>query len=136
MLEDLEIVNGELSLEFDPLNTKYTVMVDSDVDYLEINYKIDDDSNISIMGNELAKEENEVVITVYNDTESMSYYFTVYKDLAAPASVGLDLKEEIIISENKDVPNYVAPLIASACFLFILLFFTLLFKKKKKSKYK
>lgn len=135
MLQDLEILNGELSMKFDPLNTKYTVTVDSNEETLELNYKLKENSEISVIGNALNEYKNEVVLTVYNDTESMSYYLTVYKEETITANSNINLKEEIVLSENKDMPNYIAPLIASVCFLVILLFFTLLFKKKKKSRF-
>lgn len=135
MLQDLEILNGELSMKFDPLNTKYTVTVDSNEETLEFNYKLKENCEISVIGNALNEYKNEVVLTIYNDTESMSYYLTVYKEEIITANSNINLKEEIVLSENQDMPNYIAPLIASVCFLVILLFFTLLFKKKKKSRF-
>lgn len=133
MLQELEILNGELSMNFDPLNTKYTIMVNNEQNTLEMKYKLKEDTNITITGNILNEAKNEIVLTVYNDTESMSYYLTVYKEETTTANSNIDLKEEIVLIEKESLPNYVAPLIASICFLIILLLFTLLFKKRKKA---
>ena len=36
MLQDLKIINGNLSLKFDPLNTKYTVIMNNNDNELKI----------------------------------------------------------------------------------------------------
>ena len=36
MLEELKILNGELSIEFDPLNSKYTVFLNENDNQLDI----------------------------------------------------------------------------------------------------
>ena len=78
MLKRLTILNGELSVKFDPLNTRYTVHTDSSVEKLEIEYEIEENDQISIFNNQINDDQNEIVITVYNDEESMSYYLEVY----------------------------------------------------------
>ena len=131
MLNSLEVLNGEMSLKFDSLNMIYTVFVESSTDSLDLKYECSEDYQISVFGNVLDSDLNEVVISVFNDKEVNSYYLEVYKKeeqdvfLENNDIVGLEVKEEM--------PNYIAPSIASGCFVFILLFFTLLFKKNKKT---
>ena len=131
MLKELKILNGELSLEFDSLNTIYTVNLSNDDNMLLLEYKIDENDYISIKGNNLIEGKNEVVITVYNDKNSTSYYLEVYKD--SSKNVVLNTSKEVGINVAKtEMPDYVVPSIAVVCFLTILFLFVLLFKKSKK----
>ena len=62
----------------------------------------------------------------------MSYYLYVYKNNNDVIS---DTTNIIPVEVgNNQMPEYVLPSISAVCFLFILLFFTLLFKKNKKAK--
>ncbi len=133
MLKNLKILNGEMPLKFDSLNTIYTINVPSDENSLKLEYEIDDQDKISIYGNNLQEGLNEVVISVYNDEDLNSYYLYVYKDddKAISTSNVINKGER----EDLEMPTYVAPAIACGCFLFILLFFTFLFRKSKKCKF-
>jgi len=132
MLKDLELLNGDLSLKFDPLNTKYTVFVDKNENKLELKYKKNDKDNILIQGNELLENYNEVVITVFNDTDSMSYYLYVYKETESVFDMNDDYFNKLETEENKEISFYALPIISSICFLIIILIFSVLFHKKKK----
>ncbi len=131
MLRNLNILNGEMPLKFDSLNTIYTVNLTTEDDYLKLDYEISDDAEISVYGNKLEPGLNEVVLTVFNNEDTISYYLYVYKEEKELATSVFKPIEK----EEKELPNYVAPAIASSCFLFILLFFTLLFKKSKKCRF-
>ena len=131
MLKDLKILNGEMALDFDSLNTNYTVNVVNDDQELKYEYKIDDGYSLSVYGNNLEEGLNEVVFTIYNDKEQMSYYFKVYKEKTTNISMIDNNQTTLNVSADKPA-LYVAPSIGVVCFLFILLFFTLLFKKNKK----
>ena len=131
MLKKLTILNGELSIKFNSLNTRYTVNMTTNEEELKLEYEIDEKDNISIYNNHLENDKTEVVITVYNDEESMSYYLEVYKmqeELEEDYFASLEVKTD---TYNKE---YVAPLIAGICFLIILFLFTVLFKKRKNAK--
>lgn len=130
MLNELQILNGEMPLEFNSLNTIYTINVSNKETTLDLAYKTDDSNNISVFGNILKPGENEVVITVYNDSEMMSYYLYVYKEEALEATSNINDTNSLEIAHSP-LPNYAISSIASICFLIILLFFTLLFKKNK-----
>ena len=128
MLKRLTILNGELSVKFDPLNTRYTVHTDSSVEKLEIEYEIEENDQISIFNNQINDDQNEIVITVYNDEESMSYYLEVYSTQTTLKEDNIKYLESLELNKDETVPAYVAPTIAGVCFLIILFFFIILFK--------
>ena len=128
MLKDLEILNGEMSLKFDPLNTIYTITLNDDANNLEFNYDIGANDTLNVYGNNLEEGLNEVVLTVYNKKEQTSYYLYVLKKEPSLVNNIEDTKVNLEITP-KTINTYAAPLIGVSCFLFILLFFTLLFRK-------
>lgn len=131
MLKDLQIINGDMSLKFDSLNTIYTIHLTDDSRVLKFQYEINEKDSISVVGNDLKEGVNEVVLTVYNDEEMMSYYLYVYKDKILQASVSNDNATPLNVDLNNKVSDYALPVISSVCFITILLFFTLLFRKRK-----
>ena len=52
MLLDLEVLNGNMSLKFDKYVNTYTIEIESDVNFLDIKYKIDEKDTIKILNNE------------------------------------------------------------------------------------
>ena len=134
MLKDLKILNGELSLKFDPLNTRYTVNMTTEDTKLELEYEIDEDDEISIFGNSLDGQDDLVVISVYNDEDMMSYYLEINPLESENVNMEQDYFASLEVDSNKEIPGYVAPLIAVVFFIIILLFFSILFKKIKITK--
>lgn len=134
MLKDLKILNGELSVKFDPLNTRYTVNMTNSDTKLELEYEIDEDDEISIFGNSLDGQDDLVVISVYNDDELMSYYLEINFLESKYVNLEQDYFASLELNSKQEVPKYVAPLIAGVCFLIILFFFAILFKKRKCTK--
>ena len=134
MLKDLKILNGELSVKFDPLNTRYTVNMTNSDTKLELEYEIDEDDEISIFGNSLDGQDDLVVISVYNDDELMSYYLEINPLESKNVNLEQDYFASLELNSKQEVPKYVAPLIAGVCFLIILFFFAILFKKRKCTK--
>lgn len=132
MLKDLKILNGEMTLKFDSLNTVYTINMLEDDSELKFEYEIDEDNHISIFDNKLDSDENIVVITVYNDEKMMSYYLKVYQKMTTTMNKNVNNMTSLGIEAKKEVPSYAVSSIGAVCFLTILLFFTLLFKKNKK----
>ena len=133
MLEDLNIVNGELTPEFDIYNNIYSVSVAGYVDELVIDYKVTDGYVVNVIDNhDLVPGENEVYIQVIKNEEINTYTLLVNKK-SSEAVVNYDyLLEPLEVEE--ELPEYVAPLIGGICFFIILCTFLLLFKKKKKHK--
>ena len=134
MLKDLKILNGELSVKFDPLNTRYTVNMTNSDTKLELAYEIDEDDEISIFGNSLDGQDDLVVISVYNDDELMSYYLEINPLESKNVNLEQDYFASLELNSKQEVPKYVAPVIAGVCFLIILFFFAILFKKRKCTK--
>ncbi len=128
MLKDLTILNGEMDLKFNSLNTIYTITLNDFEESLEFDYVIDSENNLSIIGNDIKEGENEVVLTVYNDNEMMSYYLSVYKEPSINVNTNLNNESALEVSKN-NISEYAVPIISSVCFLTIIIFFSLLFKK-------
>ncbi len=130
MLNDLKIINGVLSPEFDIYNNIYSVNIDENVDKLVIEYDVDSDYIVNIIDNEsLVPGNNEVYLQVIKDNEINTYTLLVYKE-ETDTVVNYDyLLEPLEVKE--ELPSYVAPLIIGCCSFVILLVFILLFKKKK-----
>lgn len=133
MLEDLNIVNGELTPEFDIYNNIYSVSISEEIDELVIDYEVTDGYVVNVIDNhDLVPGENEVYIQVIKNEEINTYTLLVNKK-SSEAVVNYDyLLEPLEVEE--ELPEYVAPLIGGICFFIILCTFLLLFKKKKKHK--
>ena len=133
MLEDLNIVNGELTPEFDIYNNIYSVSISEEIDELVIDYKVTDGYVVNVIDNhDLVPGENEVYIQVIKNEEINTYTLLVNKK-SSEAVVNYDyLLEPLEVEE--ELPEYVAPLIGGICFFIILCTFLLLFKRKKKYK--
>lgn len=131
MLKKLEVLNGELSLKFDPLNTIYTVNVNDDVMELQFDYETHDNDNVLIIGNNLQNSVNEVIVRVNSNEEIIDYHFTVYKNDKVVSNDMTYLESLEIKSNKNELPSYVGPLVGVICFLLIVIMFTLLFKKSK-----
>ena len=130
MLNDLEIINGDLSPEFDCLNNIYSVTISENVDELVMDYSVTDGYIVNVIDNkDLASGENEVYIQVIKDEEINTYTLLVYKESSEPV-FNYDYNLDTVEVE-KELPEYVAPLIGGSCFLIILIVFLLLFKKRK-----
>lgn len=133
VLEDLNIVNGELTPEFDIYNNIYSISISEEIDELVIDYKVTDGYVVNVIDNhDLVPGENEVYIQVIKNEEINTYTLLVNKK-SSEAVVNYDyLLEPLEVEE--ELPEYVAPLIGGICFFIILCTFLLLFKKKKKHK--
>ena len=127
VLEDLNIVNGELTPEFDIYNNIYSVSVAGYVDELVIDYEVTDGYVVNVIDNhDLVPGENEVYIQVIKNEEINTYTLLVNKK-SSEAVVNYDyLLEPLEVEE--ELPEYVAPLIGGICFFIILCTFLLLFK--------
>lgn len=134
MLHNLKILNGEMTPEFDEANSIYTVAVTNDVASLKLIYTIDEEANVTIIGNDnLSEGENTVLIEVSNAEEKLvTYTLKVNKEKTEAASSLTPAIEKIDVP--KELPNYVAPLIAIICFTLILLMFRLIFIRRKHKK--
>ncbi len=134
MLESLEVLNGEMSPKFDSLNETYTVNVSNDISKLELNYKVKDNSLVNIYGNSNFQiGENIVTIEIMNELEEVSIYKLIVTKEEEKIVSSLETNF-VPIETPKELPSYVAPLIASICFLLILITFGILFPHKRHKK--
>lgn len=128
MIHNLKVINGEMSLNFNELQSKYSVVVAKDIKELEFDYKIDEGVNVEIINNDL-ENNNVVELKVTNGDETNSYYFYVLYDEEVIQINDSHTNLEVEVKEN--VSPYAVPSIASVSFLLILFLFTILFHKKK-----
>ena len=131
MLKDLEILNGKLSPQYDVYNNIYTISIDEDIYSLVLNYELEENAKINIIGNEdFQVGENVVYLEVYNENDKETITLYVNKKEEQKASV---IDPNIIekVEVTPDMPKYIAPLIGGSCFLIILITFCLLFAKRR-----
>lgn len=127
-MNNLEVLNGEMALKYDKNIDTYSIKVSSDVDALEIKYELDDTSTINVYGNTLLSPgENKVILACKNNDDIRYITLVVNKEKALKTtSLNVDYR-----NEKKVLPSFTIPLIASICFVLILVTYYLLFKKKK-----
>lgn len=130
MLEDLKILNGELSPTFDKYNNIYSVGIKKDVNRLVMEYIVTDGYDINIIDNtDLQEGENKVYIQVFKENEVNIYTLLVYKEVTQTVFDYNEILDPVEV--EKELPEYVAPLIGGICFIIILIIFLILFKKRK-----
>ncbi len=135
MIEYLDILNGSLSLEFDPLNNIYTVFINEDVDKLELKYFICDTCIVKELGNEnLISGENIVVLEVSDEIGAIEYYtLQVYKEESTLVfSESVEEITNLPAPVSVAVPGYVTTGLLVVILFFIYIFYKILFKKKKR----
>lgn len=127
-MNNLEVLNGEMALKYDKNIDTYSIKVSSDVDALEIKYELDDTSTLNVYGNTLLSPgENKVILACKNNDDIRYITLVVNKEKALKTtSLNVDYS-----NEKKVLPSFTIPLIASICFVLILITYYLLFKKKK-----
>ena len=131
MLEDLRILNGTMTPEFDIYNNIYSVDVDEKVTSLVIEYDIEDDYTVDIIdNNNFTSGENTVYIQIIKDKVIETYTLLVYKENAKEV-INYELYKEPLEVEEK-LPEYVLPSIIGSCIFIIIIFFIIIFKKKAK----
>lgn len=127
-MNNLEVLNGEMALKYDKNIDTYSIKVSSDVNALEIRYELDDTSTLNVYGNTLLSPgENKVILACKNNDDIRYITLVVNKEKALKTtSLNVDYS-----NEKKVLPSFTIPLIASICFVLILITYYLLFKKKK-----
>lgn len=131
MLEELIILNGEMSIPFDSLNSKYTVFLNENEDRLDIKYKLKAGVFIVIDGNYNLKDGSNVIISVSDNKKTENYQLNVYINKSVEAGNISSNSVDLEINDNKAISEYAGPGIASICFILILFLFVILFHKKK-----
>lgn len=131
MLEELYVLNGEMSMKFDTLNTKYTILLAPKETSLDLEYKLKTGTNITIEGNNNLINGSVVKLNVSNEKQTVDYVFNVYINETQEVNKTLTDFVDLEVNAKKTVPEYIGPGIACTCFLLILFLFVYLFRKKK-----
>lgn len=130
MLEDLEVLNGEMDLEFSSLIDYYTVSVGNDVYSLNLNYKLSDNATLNIRNNESLQEGNNYVyLDVYEGNKVNTYTLEVYKEVLKKT---MEIVDDTSKVEVKSVPVYTKYLLIFAGLIVILFTYKILFRKGEK----
>ena len=131
MLKDLKVLNGNLELKFNEYTYEYTVTVEKDIFSLELDYKLAEDTFISIKDNYLDKEENIVYLDVYNIYKSITYTLYVYKELTDEV-LGIDnYKKSLEVIEEPRLDIYKVQILCIGIFLTLIIVFSIIFKRKR-----
>lgn len=131
MLEELLVLNGEMSVKFDTMNTKYTVLLEPNETKLNLQYKLKEDTNIVIEGNYDLENGSIVKLIVSDKKKSTDYYINVYIKDTQEVNKTFNDFVNLEIDTEKTIPEYIAPGIACTCFLLILFLFVYLFHKRE-----
>lgn len=129
VLLDLKILNGDMPLKFDKYVNSYTVLVESNVEFLEIEYKIRDTDEIKIINNEnLNYGLNYIFLEITSDNEKNVYTLEVYREKVESV---MKYQEVTLGSGDKVMDENTPYIISFVCFLVILFFFIIIFVRKK-----
>lgn len=130
VLDELTILNGNLSIPFESLNNEYTVILKEDVEQLELEYKVEEGVTIFIEGNKDLKNNSVVTITLNDEKKTVVYHLQVLKE---EKEIAQNVFLEAPIPEKTnfmyEYKNYIIP---STCLLLLFLVFKILFHKHKK----
>lgn len=131
MINDLQILNGNLELKFNPYTYEYTVKVDSDIESLEFSYNLEPDCYINIRNNTLDNKENTVYVDIYNIDNTITYTFLVTKDTENSVSGIDDYKKSLEIVNNESINILYVQCLGIGLVLTIIILFSIIFRRKK-----
>ena len=131
MINDLQILNGNLELKFNPYTYEYTVKVDSDIESLEFSYNLEPDCYINIRNNTLDNKENMVYVDVYNIDKTITYTFLVTKEEENSVSGIDDYKKSLEIVNNESINILYVQCLGIGLVLTIIILFSIIFRRKK-----
>ncbi len=131
MLNNLEILNGSITPVFDSNIKNYEVEVSDTAISLVMQYESDENSKVTIYGNDnLLNGENHVLIEVYDGNKVNTYTLTVYKGLKdVSTKINENVKIEVVGKKyNNTVIQYS---IIIFTIIVIILLYRLIFKLHK-----
>lgn len=130
MLEELEIINGTMSLPFNKLVNNYTVNVDSSISTLIMNLKAEDGYKIDIVNNNLLNDYNIVYINISKDNIINTYTLEVYKETIDTVISIDDSNTKVEVESNNNY--YLRYGVIIICIILIILLKHIIFLKKDK----
>lgn len=131
MLKDLKVLNGHLDLPFNEYIYEYTVTVNKDITYLDLEYDTLENVFVEVNKNDL-NTSNEVEIVVYNDTDIVTYKLYVYKELEQEVNGLLEYKNSLEVID-KSIELYKIQILSISLFLILIIIFSFIFRKKHKN---
>ena len=135
MLSDLKIKNGNLELSFNEYTYEYTVVVDGDINSLEFEYKLQPGANLNVRGNNLKDDESIVYVDVFDEFETLTYTFYVYKESDEELVSGIDnFVNSLEVVKADDISLYKVQLLSVSIFLLLIILFSIIFKRKNISR--
>lgn len=128
-LEELTILNGELSLPFEPLNNEYTVSLAKEEYHIELEYRVSDGINVSVIDNYDLQNDSVVTLLLANDNNKIEYHLHVLKE--EEEQTLSTFKEEINEIDYNFMFKYKMYIIPTVCLCCIFITYKILFKKHK-----
>ena len=129
-LEELTILNGELSPNFEPLNNRYTVSLSKEEYTVRMDYKVQDGVIVSVMDNFDLGNNSVVTLILTKENEKVEYYLHILKEEEEKTLE--TFYEEKIEVKNNLMYTYKIYIIPTICLILIILVYKFLFHKHKK----
>ncbi len=131
-LEELTILNGEISPVFEKLNNEYTITLPKEEYTVEMEYKESEGCTVSVLDNFDLENNSKVTILLKNEKNTSEYHFHILKEEEEET-------QSAFSEETKELPTgfmytYKQYIIPSLCFLLIAITYKCIFYKKKKHK--
>lgn len=135
MLEKLELINGKLDLEFNPYIYTYTGRADNETYSLDFTYELNDEKAVvNIRNNALNQDENYVYIDVFLEEKVTTYTFIIYKENLQNVSKIDNFKASLEVKNQEDVSLIKVQILSITLFFFLIILFSLMFKRRKNVK--
>ena len=127
-LDDLKVLNGSLSPQFDGLNNYYTISLEKDVMEIVFDYE-EKDYTIQVINNYDLENNSIVFLELTREEEKANYVFHILKE-----------EEEIVQNVFNEEVNEPTPVMyeykifvmRTACFILIFIAYKLIFRHHKK----
>lgn len=132
MLLNLEILNGEMSPNFDKYVNTYTVEVKDDILTLVMDYETEEGVSVEEVNNNLVEGENLVYLRLKKDESVETITLIVYKESSKHVFNYDNYVSDV--SVDAPMPEYIPPIIIGGCFLVIAIAFIIIFHKSKRVK--
>ena len=127
-IDKLNILNGELSLNFDPLNTEYSVYLEPTEFNLDFDYQVKPGIVVSINNNSDLENNSMVTLTITKETTKIDYHFYIIKEEPTTEVFNYNIEENV--NENF-MFKYKLYIIPSTCLVLIIFSYKIIFRKHK-----
>lgn len=129
-IEELTILNGEISPSFEPLNNEYTVSLAKEEYTIEMDYQVLDGITVSVMDNFDLENNSVVTLILTKEKEKIEYHLHILKEEEEKTLE--TFYEEKIEVKNDFMYTYKIYIIPTICLFLIGLVYKSLFHKHKK----